>query len=72
MKNLIFTHEELSEMEALEIKGGIAEPSAAVQNGCENSAVGCGSGVTQNGCINKAEGCGGTQPPPSTQADCKS
>lgn len=59
MKETKFTAEELSELESLEIRGGIVSDSENTQNSCANTANNCGSGVTQGSCTNDAIGCGG-------------
>lgn len=60
MENFKFTAEELSELEALQIRGGAsgnpADPMA--QDGCINKNLGCGAGATQRQCVNEASGCG--------------
>ncbi|MDD6541514.1 MAG: hypothetical protein PUF32_04330 [Prevotella sp.] len=49
--------DELSELEAFEIKGGGDAP-INVQDGCVNNAPGCGSNVPQAGCLNNIKDCG--------------
>lgn len=57
MNTNLFSKYELSELEALEVRGGSTESTMA-QNQCVNYSTGCGAGVDQNQCINKATGCG--------------
>lgn len=63
-----FSKAELSEMEALEVRGGKSSGLMA-QGGCTNYAAYCGSGVDQSQCVNKAASCGSTEikPDPGTQ-----
>lgn len=57
-----FSAHELSEMEALQIRGGASgsqiDPMAQLR--CANKATGCGSGVDQTDCVNEVLGCGST------------
>ncbi len=77
MKNLIFTKDELTEIEALEVRGGAASAAAPniPQTGCVNLSIGCGAGtVSQIGCSNAVAGCT-TQlrcqkPPRPVQSNC--
>ena len=57
MDRKLFSSDELSELEALELRGG-STASIMSQNGCENDAAGCGAGVDQDKCVNKTSGCG--------------
>lgn len=60
MKNFFFTKDEISEMESLEIKGGIhlGPDGIMAQSGCINNKAGCGANVDQNACVNNETGCG--------------
>lgn len=71
MKNLIFSRDELSQLEALEIKGGASGSSDGImsQTGCTNAIKHCGGTTPQTGCTNVAQGCG-TKPPPRPQQAC--
>lgn len=77
MKDLIFTKDELTEIEALEVRGGAASTAAPniTQTGCVNLSIGCGGGtVSQPGCSNAVVGCT-TQlrcqkPPRPGQSNC--
>ena len=57
-----FTADELSELQALQVRGGAAgtplEPMA--QTECSNTKAGCGANVDQIRCTNHAAGCGGS------------
>ncbi len=66
MKETKFTAEELSELESLEIRGGIVADSGNTQTQCVNNSNGCGSGVTQDSCSNGALDCGGS----ASQSGC--
>ncbi len=57
MDKEIFSPNELSELEALEIRGG-ATASTMSQGYCPNNDRGCGVGTDQGYCPNNAEGCG--------------
>lgn len=52
-----FSKNELLEIEALEVRGGVGA-NAMVQGECANSAIGCGAGVDQPHCTNSVAGCG--------------
>lgn len=60
MELMKFSAEELSELEALEIKGGaMGNPNDPMsQLRCVNIVVGCGASSTQEECVNKVTGCG--------------
>lgn len=51
-----FTIEEISQLEALDIRGGHGG-TRDVNNGC-NMVAGCGCGASQTGCTNNVDGCG--------------
>lgn len=57
MNKEIFSLNELSELEALEVHGG-ASASTMSQGICPNNEKGCGVGNEQDLCPNNAEGCG--------------
>jgi hypothetical protein len=57
MKKHFFSKFEISELEALEIRGG-ADSVNGSQTGCSNYVAYCGWDVTQNGCSNHASACG--------------
>lgn len=57
MNKEFFTSNELSELEALEVRGG-STASTMAQSECINEKAGCGSGVDQTKCVNKENGCG--------------
>ena len=60
-KTIRFTEEELTELEALEIKGGVGGSGIDPQsnkNTCTNNNAGCGCSGTNEGCINERSGCG--------------
>ncbi len=60
MKKFDFSAEELSELEALQVRGGATgNPDSPMgQNKCSNTKLGCGAGVDQDGCTNSETGCG--------------
>ena len=50
---------EISELEALEIRGGAGPGGVGnSQTGCVNNVATCGWGITQTGCSNNVAGCG--------------
>lgn len=51
-----FTIEEISQLEALDIRGGHGG-ARDTNNGC-NLVSGCGCGTSQTGCTNNVKGCG--------------
>lgn len=57
MNKEIFSSDELSELKALEVRGGNSISTIA-QGECVNQKAGCGSGVDQSKCVNNATGCG--------------
>ena len=59
MKKELFSTNELSELEALEVYGGNTA-SIMSQRECTNNASFCGSGVEQEKCTNDAKNCGAT------------
>jgi hypothetical protein len=59
MNKEFFSSNELSELQALEVRGGNTA-STMSQSECVNEKTGCGSGVDQTKCINKEAGCGST------------
>lgn len=56
-KKELFSSDELSELEALEVRGGNTA-SIMAQSKCVNNNPGCGPGVEQDKCVNKTSGCG--------------
>lgn len=58
MKETKFTAEELSELESLEIRGGVIASVNGSQEKCINSAAGCGGTISQEACVNSIGGCG--------------
>ena len=67
-RKFILSMEELNELEALEIFGGVSEDNKTPQNGCPNNSSGCAC-IVQNGCAaqnqcpNNVAGCGCQAPP---------
>lgn len=59
MNKEFFSSNELSELKALEVRGGNTA-STMSQSECANEKAGCGAGVDQNKCVNREAGCGST------------
>ncbi len=61
-KTIKFTEEELTELEALEIKGGVGGSGIDPQSNtsCVNNNAGCGCNDTNDECTNYKSGCGST------------
>lgn len=57
MKKVMFSIEELSEMQSLQVKGGFSA-NPLTQTECVNYVKACGSGIDQIRCINDVDGCG--------------
>lgn len=53
-----FSIDELSELEAVKILGGISDSINRAQSECKNRIIGCGYSCAQNGCTNEVIGCG--------------
>lgn len=65
------TKEEISELEALEIRGGMRGSgiNPLSNEPCINTSAGCGCGTTNTACTNKISGCG-CDLPTTNPLDC--
>ena len=66
MNKELFSSNELSELEALEVRGGDTA-SIMSQTECENNALNCGADVDQTKCVNNEKFCGSSV----ISQDCK-
>lgn len=70
-KDAKLTKEEISELEALEIRGGVRGSgiNPLSNDPCLNGSAGCGCGSTNSGCTNSVSGCG-CEPSTNTPSHC--